>query len=255
VRIVSIFAHHKSLSRLVIILAIAGMLSGCGNKETGKVLLTPSLSPIQLSSVSPTVKPTTIPIIKPTPTPFVLGPLFDPKLDIKAGPVEVPLELWIPSLNVSAPVLGVGLIAGNVMDSPRGELGNPVWQSAFWYRGSDIPGNPGTAAIAGHVNDPLGRPEIFAHLEDMQHGDFIVIRIKNTPINMIFIVNDVKNYTVKESSDPKVLAKIYGAKAVFGKAPTPAPDDPSYLTLITCAGDIVDGQFDHHTVVFATRSK
>ena len=42
-----------------------------------------------------------------TPTLFVLGPLFDSDLDMRAGPVDVPLELQIPSLKVNAPICSI----------------------------------------------------------------------------------------------------------------------------------------------------
>jgi hypothetical protein len=45
------------------------------------------------------------------------------------------------------------------------------------------------------------------------------------------------------------LAKIFGA------LPQPAPDGLSHLTPIICEGKIVKGQYDHFTVVYATRSK
>jgi len=28
------------------------------------------------------------------------------------------------------------------------------WQTAFWYRGGGIPGEPGTSQFGGHVDDP-----------------------------------------------------------------------------------------------------
>ena len=36
---------------------------------------------------------------------------------------------------------------------------------------------------------------------------------------------------------------------------TPAPDGRAHLTLITCAGSVVDGAYDHRLVVYATRSE
>jgi hypothetical protein len=206
-------------------------------------------------TVQPTVLPTVQPTIQPTPTLSILGPFFDTNLDLKAGPVDVPLELQIPSLKVDAPVLGVGLTAGNEMDAPKGPIDDPVWHTAFWYRGSGIPGEPGTATIAGHVDDPLGRPEIFAHLQDLHPGDLIIVHVKNTTIDIRFRVDQIKDYSVQESSDPAVLAQIYGSGPVSGTGPQPAPDGLSHLTLITCAGNIVNGKFDHHMVVYATRAK
>ena len=245
--------RRSLLSCLAAVLVIAAVLVRFGNKETGEALAKPPPSLIRLRSIQPTVQPTIQPTIKPTvqPTPT----LFDSNLDIKAGPVDVPLELQIPSLKVIAPVLGVGLTAENVMDAPRGVLGDPVWDSAFWYRGSGIPGEPGTATFAGHVNDPLGQPEIFAHLQDLHPGNLIIIHFKLTKIDIAFVVDQVKNYSVQESSDPAVLIQIYGAGPLAGTGPQPAPDGLSHLTLITCAGIYVNGQYDHHIVVYATRSK
>jgi hypothetical protein len=195
------------------------------------------------------------PVVKPTPTEFRLGPLFESDIDLWDKPVPLPLELQIPALNVTAPMLGVGLASGNAMDSPKGPIGDPVWESAFWYRGGGIPGEPGVATIAGHVNDPLGRSEIFSDLEDLKPGDLIIVHLKNTTVDIRFIVDQVKVYSTQESSDPLALTQIYGEGPVTGTAPQPSPDGLAHLTLITCAGYIVNGEFDHHTVVFATRSK
>jgi hypothetical protein len=257
------FTRRNMIGRLVTVLVIAAVLGGCGIKETGEALDRPTPSLILLPSVQradqrttqPIAQPTAQPTDQPTPTPLVLGPLFDAGLDIKAKPVEVPLELQIPSLEVNAPVLGVGLNSGNEMDAPKGPIGDPVWHTAFWYRGSGFPGESGTATIAGHVNDPLGRPEIFANLQDLLPGDLIIIHYTMSNIDITFIIDQVKDYSLQESSDPAVLAHIYGAGPVNGTGPQPSLDGLSYLTLITCAGNIVNGQFDHHIVVYATRSK
>jgi hypothetical protein len=244
----------------VAVLVIAVVLTGCGNKEAGKALLSPP--PMLLPSVQPTSLPTSQPIVhttveptvQPTPTRVFLGPLIDADLSLNAGPVEVPLELRIPSLKVNAPVLGVGITAENYMDSPKGPIDDPVWHSAFWYRGSGIPGDPGTAAIAGHVNDPLGRPEIFARLHDLRPGQSIIVHDTVSKIDIRFIVDEIKVYSIQESSDPAVLTRIFGVAPLPGAGSEPGSDGLSHLTLITCAGNIVNGRFDHHTVVYATRS-
>jgi hypothetical protein len=161
----------------------------------------------------------------------------------------------IPSLKVDAPVLGVGLNADNVMDTPKGQIGDPIWQTAFWYRGSSIPGEVGTATIAGHVDDPFGLPEIFAHLQDLRPGDLIIIHVKNTTVDIRFTVDEVKVYSIQESSDPAVLKRIFGAGPVSGTPPQPSPDGLAHLTLITCSGNFINGKFDQHAVVYATLSK
>lgn len=242
----SVLTRRSSGGCLATVLVIAAALAGCGNKETGEAQPTPPPSPVLLPSDPPTVQP--------TPTVFVLGPLIDSDLDLKAPPVEVPLELRIPSLDVSAPVLAVGLTSENMMDAPKGPIDDPVWHTAFWYRGGGIPGDIGTATIAGHANEPLGRPEIFADLQDLQPGDLIIVHAQYSDIDIRFIVDRTQVYTLQESSDPAVLTQIFGAGPVAGAGPQPAPDGLSHLTLITCAGDIVNGRFDQHAVVFATRS-
>ena len=238
----SMLIRRRSLGCLAAVLVVAAVLVGCGNKKTGEVLVKPPPSLIRLPSVQPTVQETG----QLTPTPFVPVPLFYPGLDLKVWPVDVPLKLQIPSLKVNAPVLGVGLTSGNAMDAPKGPIGDPVWHTAFWYRGSVIPGEPGTATFAGHVNDPLGQPEIFAHLQKLNPGDLIIVHVNNTTIDIRFIVDQVQVYSMQESSDPALLAKVFGAGSLDGL---------SHLTLITCAGNIVRGQYDHYTVVYATRSK
>jgi len=263
----------------LIVGVIAALLVGCGNQETGEAptgpppsltvnravqaVVEPTVRPVlQLTRTEPAATPsaqrpdlpTTLPPVYATPTPFVLGRLFNANLDIMAGAVEVPLEIQIPALKVNAPVLGVGLTAARVMDAPTGAVGDPIWGTAFWYRGSGNPGENGTATIAGHVNDPLGRPQIFANLRELRPGDLIIIHVKYVGIDLRFIVDQMKVYSNKDSSDPAVLALIYGAGPVSGNGPLPAPDGLSHLTLITCAGNYTNGQFEHHTVVYATIS-
>ncbi len=68
------------------------------------------------------------------------GPLVDPALSLYTGPVSVPLEIEIPALNLTAPILGVGLTLTNAMAAPRGiRETDPLWYSVFWYRGGGFP--------------------------------------------------------------------------------------------------------------------
>jgi hypothetical protein len=244
---VSILTRRSSLGCLAGALVIAAVLAGCGNKKTGEAHSAPPPSPIIL--------PSNPPAVKPTPTPFVFGPLIESNVDLWAPPVELPLDLEIPALKVNAPVVGVGLTSENVMDSPKGPLGDPIWSAAFWYRGGGVPGDVGTATIAGHVNDPLGQPQIFAHLRDLHPGDLIIVHLRGTTIDIRFTVDETKVYSIQQSSDPAVLTQIFGAGPVAGTGPEPAADGLSHLTLVTCAGYIRNGEFDHHTVVYATRSR
>jgi hypothetical protein len=256
------FSHRSFTGYFLTVLIVALVISGCGDKEIGKVKIEPSqslmLSPTIQQSVEPafqsTIQPTDLPTIEVTPTPFVPGLLIDPNLDIMDPPVDIPLLLQIPALKVNAPMMAVGLTPKFVMDAPKGNIGDPVWHTAFWFRGGGIPGDVGTATIAGHVNDPLGDFEIFGRLRDLNPGDLIIIHDTSTDHDVTFKVDEVKVYSVFQSAKPEVLAKIYGAGPVAGTGPQPSEDGLSHLTLITCSGYIKDGEFDRHVVVYATRS-
>ncbi len=179
--------------------------------------------------------------------------LSDEEVDLRAGPEAVPLELQLPSLDVVAPVVGVGITPTNVMDAPMGPAGDPVWQQAFWYRGSAVPGALSTALIAGHVGGPGGRPAVFADLDRLRAGDPIVIRDTRSAVDVRFSVTESKTYTLDEAAEPAVLTQIYGAGPVAATWPQPSADGLAHLTLITCTGTFTNGTHDHRLVVYATR--
>ncbi|MDQ1534921.1 MAG: hypothetical protein QOF28_2682 [Actinomycetota bacterium] len=178
--------------------------------------------------------------------------LTEAGLSLRAKPVAVPLQLRIPSIGVDASVLGVGLTAGNVMDAPMGRADDPVWQQAFWYRGSAVPGAASTALLAGHI-DGGGRLAVFAHIAELKKGDLIVVHDTRTDLDVRFAVTGAVAYTLAETTTPAVLTSMYGAGPVAGKPPQPSTDGLARLTLVTCAGTFVNGTHDHRLVVYATR--
>ena len=179
--------------------------------------------------------------------------LTDEGLDLRAGPVPVPLELHVPSLDMAAPVVGVGVTPTNTMDAPIGPVDDPAWQQAFWYRGSAVPGASSTALIAGHVGGH-GRPAVFAEIDKLQPGDLIVVHDIRDGLDVRFSVTETKTYSLEEASDPGVLTQMYGSGPIAGAAPEPSADGLSHLTLVTCAGDFKDGTHDHRLAVYATRT-
>lgn len=234
----------RSLASVLIVAAFLE-LSGCTQVDEGRT--DPDRSAVVSMSVQPAVAPTAQPMIP--------GTLFNPSLDLRAGPVDVPLELRIPSLQIIAPVVGVGITAENVMDVPQGMTADPVWHKVFWYRGSGVPGEVGTATLAGHVNDLLGRPAVFARLRNLQTGDLIIIHDTRSGLDVHFTVAKITTYSIQEVADPSILAQIYGNGPVSGKGPQPAPDGLAHLTLITCTGGFVNGSYDHRLIVYATHSE
>jgi hypothetical protein len=176
-------------------------------------------------------------------------------LDIRAAPVPVPIRLQLPTLGVTAPVLGVGALANDVMDAPEGRVGDPVWQEAFWYRGSAVPGVTSTAVIAGHVDGPRGTPGVFGQIDRLRTGDPIVVHDDRTGLDVRFAVTDIAVFTLAQTRQKDVLRRIYGVGPVAGTTPQTSADGRAHLTLITCAGtfDTRLGTHDHRLVVFATR--
>jgi hypothetical protein len=241
-----VYACRGSTGRLTAALMAALLLAACANAQASGGQPARQSSPAVAASAVPTSSPTT----QPLPS---LAPLFDPSIDLRAGAVAVPLELQLPSLEIIAPVLGVGLNSKNVMDTPMGSARDPVWQKVFWYRGGGIPGAATTATIAGHVDDVLGRPAIFARLKDLRVGDTVTVRDTRTGLAVDFVVTGTVSYTLKQTVDPAVLAQIYGSGPVTGQGPQPSPDGLAHLTLITCTGNWLGriGTFDHRLAVYA----
>lgn len=220
-------------SRLTLLLVVAVVLAGCGATEREKAAgPLPSALPAALA---------------------VPAALTDEGVDLRAGPGPVPLELQLPSLDVVASVVGVGITPKNVMDAPMGPAGDPVWQQAFWYRGSAVPGALSTALIAGHVGGPAGSSAVFAHLDRLRPGDPIVVRDTRTAVDVRFSVTEAKTYSLDEAAEPAVLTRMYGAGPVAATWPQPSADGLAHLTLITCTGTFRNGTHDHRLAVYATR--
>ena len=186
---------------------------------------------------------------------IIPGPLVDPSLSLFTGPVYVPLGIQIPALKINAPVLGVGLTRTNMMATPIGtQLDDPIWQTVFWYRGGAIPGDVGTATFAGHFDDDLGRPAVFAYLGNLRTGDLILVHDGRSGVNVPFTVTETETYTDQQAADPAVEARIFGLQSSSGTETRPVSDQLAHLTLITCAGAWIDGSFNQRLVVYATRT-
>ena len=176
-------------------------------------------------------------------------------LSLRSAPVPVPLQLLIPSIEVSTQVLGVGVTSGAVMDAPEGPVGDPVWEEAFWYRGSAVPGAISTALIAGHIDGPRGTAGVFGRIGQLQPGDRIIVRDTRTRLEVRFAVTGSTSFTLAQTTDPAVLKRIYGVGPVVGTTPQRSTDGLAHLTLITCSGTFQNGlgTHDHRLAVFATR--
>ena len=123
-------------SRTASVIVTVGLLAGCGSTSTARSAPLPSAAALSTTSSTGVHR---VANRRPVPDPPAPVALFAAGLSVRAGPVPVPLQLVIPSIGVHAQVLGVGVTSGDVMDAPEGPRGDPVWEEAFWYRGSAIP--------------------------------------------------------------------------------------------------------------------
>src|SRR6187551_1103237 len=82
--------------------------------------------------------------------------------------VPPPTRLAIPRIGVDTPLETLGL-------DDRGEITPPRdYAKAGWYGRGVVPGQPGPAVIAGHVDSTTG-PAVFFYLSELKAGDTIQV--------------------------------------------------------------------------------
>jgi sortase (surface protein transpeptidase) len=99
-----------------------------------------------------------------------------------------------------------------------------------------VPGDPGPAVIAGHVDSRAG-PAVFFRLRELRPGDKVTVR-RSDGRAVAFTVDEVDRY-------PK---DAFPTSAVYGPAPG------SELRLITCGGsfDAAKRSYRDNVVVYAS---
>ena len=124
-----------------------------------------------------------------------------------------PSRLRIPSINVDAPVNATGLLDNGDMDVPNDIV------STGWFENGYMPGEPGNAVIAGHVDGKKG-PAVFYNIGKLTKGDEIIVTSAEGQ-ELTFIVEQLKIYPFDESPLREIFGFSYG----------------SHLNLITCTGE------------------
>ncbi len=82
---------------------------------------------------------------------------------------EHPLRLRIPRIEIDAKVQNVGI-------TKRGNMATPNnYRDVGWFKYGAVPGERGNAIVAGHVDNGLTLPGVFADLEDLKRGDLIYV--------------------------------------------------------------------------------
>ncbi|MFB7177865.1 class F sortase [Streptomyces sp. NPDC056257] len=139
-------------------------------------------------------------------------------------------RIRIPTINVDAPVMTVGLDAEGWIDAPPPQDRN----LAGWYLNGISPGQRGSAVIVGHVDNAQG-PAVFYGLGSLKQGNRI----------------EVERYDGRTA-----VFEVYGVE-VFSKQAFPGArvyGDTGHpeLRVITCGGGYSKARgYDGNVVVFA----
>ena len=250
----AVVRRWATLAVAVVALSVAGVLSACGSSpaSTGSGP-THAAAPRALGSL-PLNGDRADPAASPPPAAPVPAPATAQQADLhNVGESPIHYRLVAPTGGIDVGLYAVGLTRAGAMDAPEGPPGSAFWTQGFWYRGDVLPGQNGTAALAGHVDDTLGRPAAFWNLKNIHTGDPMQI-VDDRGQVIHYRVVDVVNYSVAQANTPAVLTRLFGADAVAGRAPGTTPDTVGRLTLITCAGTFRSGEYDHRLAVFAERT-
>ncbi|WP_010146505.1 class F sortase [Serinicoccus profundi] len=143
-----------------------------------------------------------------------------------------PVEVRIPSIEVTSPLHPLGLADDGTLMVPSGDR----YDEAAWYDGSPTPGEIGPTVIEGHVTAAGGVPSIFFELGALTPGD---------------------TAEVEREDGKTVTYEIYRvdqfAKDEFPTVDVYGPTDGPELRLITCGGEFDEQEQSHedNTVVYA----
>jgi hypothetical protein len=234
----SMLIRHRRAPAPVACLALLLTLAACGGT-----------SPVAPAGARPTSSARAAATASPTATP--VGPLVPAIADYHVPAVPVPLRLMVPSLKIDIPVVAVGIARSGAMDAPEGKPGDANWEDAFWYRGGVEPGRPGVATVAGHLDNTLGQPAAFWNIRQLAAGDLVEVLDQRTGITARFHVAARVVYDLAQVATHDVLTRMFGAGTVDGRTPQVPADGLPHLTLITCTGRFVNGEYDHRLVLYA----
>lgn len=170
------------------------ILAGCST-QPGAEMTKVTQAPIKEQSMSSPSTESKIEIIK----------------DNRSG--IVPATIEIPAINVKTKIEEVGTLKDGRMAVPK----DP--DNVGWYEPGTLPGAPGNAVLAGHVDD-LTSPAVFYDLHKLKNGDKIMVTGTEGQ-TLTFEVYDQQKF-------PRLDAPI---EEIFGFS------FASTLNLITCSGD------------------
>ncbi len=137
---------------------------------------------------------------------------------------DPPLWLYIPSINLSSSIEGVGINNKGNMDVPSGRTNN-----VGWYKYGTLPGETGTAVLDAH------NTAAFKNLHMLNPGSDIYVITKAGRV-LHFTATETKTYPVATLSRYTLFEDT----------------DAKQINLITCAGTLLgNGEASHRLIVSA----
>ena len=132
-----------------------------------------------------------------------------------------PIEVDIPSIKKSIPLIKVGLTNTGNMDVPHNYV------QAGWYMNGPVPGEVGSAVIDGHVDNGGLSPTIagvFKKLDNVTAGDIITVKL-----------SDGTSAKFKVTASNVYAYNAFPSGIVFNQ------NGGSYIKIITCHGTWLPG--------------
>ncbi|HEX6255749.1 MAG TPA: class F sortase [Euzebyales bacterium] len=145
-----------------------------------------------------------------------------------AAPVATPARVVIPSIDVDADLVAVGL-------NPDRSMEVPDFGEAGWYEPGPRPGEVGPAVITAHV-DSVDGPDVFHRLTDLAVGDQITVE-RADGTSAVFVMRRAEQQLKEELPVERIWAET---------------DEP-VLRLITCGGEFDEARrsYRSNVIVYA----
>jgi sortase A len=153
----------------------------------------------------------------------------NPKTPTVTRKATDPIKLSIPSAKVKANIQYVGR-------TTKGNMGSPTnFSEVAWYKHGTVPGETGSAVMAGHVDNALALAGVFKNLKNLKIGDDVYVT-RHDGNQLHFVVQDIQRYPYN----------AIPTDTIFNR------NDGAYLNLVTCEGEWLQDQktYEERLVVY-----
>lgn len=130
---------------------------------------------------------------------------------VKPKTPGIPVQLIIPAINVDTNIHPLGVTSKGEMEAPESIV------DVAWFKLGSLPGEIGSAVIAGHFNGKKNEAGVFFNLDKLKKDDEIIIK-DDKGQSLTFIVQQIRLY------NPGYAENIFSS------------NDKAHLNLITCDG-------------------